>query len=101
MCTVKGRRRPRAELAEPGVGEARGTGGEGAGREVGGGPESGIVKASGDEHVCQAGDLGDLDGGFSVILEGLEASPFPFLGLSFPNVTWERWPWFHASILRL
>lgn len=59
MCVVKGRRAPRAKRGEPHAGEAR-DGGEGAGGEVGGAGESGVMEASGDDHICWARDSGDL-----------------------------------------
>lgn len=60
MCIEKGRRRSRAQRGGPSVGEARVDGGEGAGREVEGPGESGVIEASGDDHVCWAWDLGNL-----------------------------------------
>lgn len=53
------------------------------------------MKASGGKHGCWAWDLGDLDGGFSIIRKGLGASPFSSLDLNFPHVTQESWPWSH------
>lgn len=41
--------------------------------------ERGVTDASGGEHA-----LGDLDGGFSSILENLGPNPFSSLDLSFP-----------------
>lgn len=52
--------------------------------------ESGVMKASGGKHGCWAWDLGDLDGGFSIICKGLGASLFSSLDLSFPHVTPEK-----------
>lgn len=54
--------------------------------------ERGIKKASGGEQICWAWGLGSLDGGFSIILEGLGASPFSSLDHSFPSVNWS---WSH------
>lgn len=51
------------------------------------------MKASGGKHVSWAWDLGDLDGSFSIILEGLGASAFSSLDLNIPSVIWENQPW--------
>lgn len=84
---VQGRVQTALEWGEAGGGGSQGGWGGGSGRQGG---ERTRREVSGRMTLSAGPGTGEiLDGGLCIIPEGLGASPFPSLDLSFPSVTWD------------